>query len=427
MQPVFENIAYSGEDYTFKNNPVTVTLDDVYDGLVGGIMGTAFESVGMVPKDSAVDTDIQTKADTNTNPSAKVKNKSDGKLSNIFDSVTRKTLEQLSEAHAMAADEAVTDAYAERLKSEGVNSDMTESYKKQSAGSRTNKASAVEHILKLKGEYGEAIKAKVEKIVSKGKTQNTDSNIANSDQVSIEPGEKLQTTQPNTLDTMTDTQVDSLYKTTVNEYADMLRAEDFSEAQIENYLDIAMKTTGVENQKSAIVKLQGEMGNGNALNPKPNDATIALSESPRIVSSNEAVLEALPQAYQDIFADGKLIHILLGEVVKGQAKGFHYEGMPEPIGRIIPGTEFGTDSFGIYKAQVEINGIKKKSNEGYSTFFPKQWSAQEVVEAINEAYDSRGYIRGNTYKGITNSGIEIEMYINKDSKIISAYPKYGRE
>ena len=64
---------------------------------------------------------------------------------------------------------------------------------------------------------------------------------------------------------MTDTQVDTLYKTTVNEYADMLRAEDFSEVQIESYLDEAMKTTGVENQKSAIVKLQEEMGNGNAL------------------------------------------------------------------------------------------------------------------------------------------------------------------
>ena len=82
-------------------------------------------------------------------------------------------------------------------------------------------------------EYGDAIKAKIEKIVSKGKTQSTDPNIANSDQVSTKSSEKLQTTKPNTLDTMTDTQVDSLYKTTVNKYADMLRAEDFSEIQIE--------------------------------------------------------------------------------------------------------------------------------------------------------------------------------------------------
>ena len=131
---------------------------------------------------------------------------------------------------------------------------------------RTSKASAIEHTLKVMSEYGDAIKAKVEKIVSKGKTQSTDSNIVNSDQVSTKSSEKLQTTKPNTLDTMTDTQVDSLYKTTVNEYADMLRAEDFSEVQIESYLDEAMKTTGIENQKNAIVRsLQGEMGNGNAL------------------------------------------------------------------------------------------------------------------------------------------------------------------
>ena len=226
---------------------------------------------------------------------------------------------------------------------------------------------------------------------------------------------------------MTDTQVDSLYKTTVNKYADMLRAADFSEVQIESYLDEAMKTTGIENQKSAIVKLQEEMGNGNALNPKPNDATIALNSLTQNPKSNEAVLKSLPQAYQDIFADGKLIHILLGEVVKGQAKGFHYEGMPEPIGRIIPGTESLPNSNGVYSGKVEIDGMAKKANKGESTFFPKQWSAQEVVEAINEAYDSKQHMNGNTYVGSSKSEVQIKMYLDASKKIISAFPIYNKE
>ncbi|MGX7417390.1 EndoU domain-containing protein [Carnobacterium gallinarum] len=40
----------------------------------------------------------------------------------------------------------------------------------------------------------------------------------------------------------------------------------------------------------------------------------------------------------------------------------------------------------LYEAQVEVNGIPKKSNGGKSTFFPDEWSSQKVVDSINEAY-----------------------------------------
>ena len=182
MQPVFENIAYSGEDYTFKNNPVTVTWDDVYDGLVGGITGSVFESVGMVPKDSAIDmdtdiqsrpqtnaktdtdADIQTKTDTNTKPSVKVKSTSDGKGTSLFDKATQKNLEKLSESDAIETDEAITEAYAEHLKGEGVSSEAADNFVEQSAMSRTSKASAIEHTLKVISEYGDAIRNRIKKI-----------------------------------------------------------------------------------------------------------------------------------------------------------------------------------------------------------------------------------------------------------------------
>ena len=59
--------------------------------------------------------------------------------------------------------------------------------------------------------------------------------------------------------------------------------------------------------------------------------------------------------------------------------------------------------------------------------FASGWNSttQEVIDAINEAYDSRVFIEGtrNTYTGYTKSGLEIEMYIDANVRIISAFPK----
>lgn len=72
-----------------------------------------------------------------------------------------------------------------------------------------------------------------------------------------------------------------------------------------------------------------------------------------------------------------------------------------------------------------MNGITKTANGGFSTFFPENMSPQEVVDAISEAYSNCALKPGtrNTYQGITKSGIQIEMFLNQDGKIISAFPK----
>ena len=72
-----------------------------------------------------------------------------------------------------------------------------------------------------------------------------------------------------------------------------------------------------------------------------------------------------------------------------------------------------------------VGGYDLIANGGYSTFFPKNMEPQEVIDAINEAYDSRVFIEGtrNTYTGYTKSGLEIEMYIDANVRIISAFPK----
>jgi hypothetical protein len=125
------------------------------------------------------------------------------------------------------------------------------------------------------------------------------------------------------------------------------------------------------------------------------------------------------------FQAGALEHILEGELNgRGQAVGFHYDGLPTKKGEIISGTETVPNSDGVYEAKVEVSSVSKTSNGGKSSFFPKEWNAQQVVDAINEAYDTRTFITGNTYEGLTSEAMIIRMYLNQDDKIISAFPLY---
>lgn len=107
---------------------------------------------------------------------------------------------------------------------------------------------------------------------------------------------------------------------------------------------------------------------------------------------------------------------------RGSAVGYHYEMVNGTNGSIIPGTQSSANSLGVYRGQVQVNGIIKSGNGGFSTFFPRSMSPQEVVNAINEAYASKVLNTGNEYYGYSNNGMRITMYLNKEGKIISAFP-----
>ena len=66
-----------------------------------------------------------------------------------------------------------------------------------------------------------------------------------------------------------------------------------------------------------------------------------------------------------------------------------------------------------------VNGVTKR---GFSTLFPQNRSPQQVVNSINQAYADRRHVSGNRYYGYVN-GIKIEMFLNPNGKIISAFPK----
>ncbi|MEC3674201.1 EndoU domain-containing protein, partial [Bacillus velezensis] len=115
-------------------------------------------------------------------------------------------------------------------------------------------------------------------------------------------------------------------------------------------------------------------------------------------------------------------HVYHGEVNrKNKAVGYHHESMMG--GNIIPGTEEVPDINGVYRAKVEVKGIKKVAR---STFFPKEWDRIKVYNTISEAYKNKKQVRDNKYIGKTSSGIDVEMYINKDGSIATAYPLYKK-
>ena len=94
-------------------------------------------------------------------------------------------------------------------------------------------------------------------------------------------------------------------------------------------------------------------------------------------------------------------------------------------GSIIEGTKSSVlNDAGVYEAKVEVNGTLKKANGGKSTFFPDLMSPQEVVDAINEAYNNKIYQEGSrgVYVGESKGGIKIRMILTDNGKIITAYP-----
>ena len=154
-------------------------------------------------------------------------------------------------------------------------------------------------------------------------------------------------------------------------------------------------------------------------------AESAAEDAGKIVETSYGKSSLIELKNTDNFMDSTIEHIFEGNVRRGKAGGYHYECIKDTAGNIVNGTEVLINDLGVYKAQVEVNGIPKSGNGGYSTFFSKEMSPQDVIDSINEAYNNKVFVVGskNSYIGISNNGLEIEMYINNNGKIISAFPK----
>jgi hypothetical protein len=124
------------------------------------------------------------------------------------------------------------------------------------------------------------------------------------------------------------------------------------------------------------------------------------------------------------FNSSAVEHIFNGTAKRGVASGYHYEGITDSKGKVIEGSRSKEDSHGVYTGKVQVDGYDKSGNSGTSTFYPKSFSPQDVVDCINEAYANLKKVSGsdNTYRGKSKSGITVEMYLDDNKKIISAFP-----
>ena len=128
------------------------------------------------------------------------------------------------------------------------------------------------------------------------------------------------------------------------------------------------------------------------------------------------------------FSRNGLEHIFDGTInKKGKATGYHYSMIADSKGKILNGTRSRKDANGIFTAKVEIDGVKK---DGFSSFYPENWSPQEVVDAINTAYDEAvnnpKNPRGSLWIGHAGR-LEIDMYLDDNRKILTAYPIFQGE
>ena len=129
----------------------------------------------------------------------------------------------------------------------------------------------------------------------------------------------------------------------------------------------------------------------------------------------------------DYFASGTLEHIFDGTInKKGNATGYHYTMVLDSKGKIIDGTRSKEDENGVFTGNVEVDGIKKN---GFSSFYPESWTPQQVVDAINTAYDEAVANPDNPKNSLWighYGDIEIDMYLDSNQKITTAYPIYQK-
>ena len=123
------------------------------------------------------------------------------------------------------------------------------------------------------------------------------------------------------------------------------------------------------------------------------------------------------------FARNALEHIFDGTInKKGKATGYHYSRIADSRGRILDGTRSAEDGNGVFTAKVEVAGTRK---DGFSSFYPEDWTPQQVVDAINTAYQEAIHNpenpRGTLWIGHAGK-LEIDMYLTDDRKILTAYP-----
>ncbi len=97
----------------------------------------------------------------------------------------------------------------------------------------------------------------------------------------------------------------------------------------------------------------------------------------------------------------------------------HYNGLSGANGEVLEIVDEANE-LGVYTAKVKIDG---KVYPKPKTFFPDSWTPEQVLDAIDEAYHKGTfYADSNQIEYTMKSGIMLEINLNKNGKVVSAYP-----
>ena len=167
---------------------------------------------------------------------------------------------------------------------------------------------------------------------------------------------------------------------------------------------------------------------GSEINSTPPKDDTTASELPPAASNAYTMADVKKLKNTEHFAKKTLEHIFDGTInSKGKATGYHYTQITDSKGEVIAGTESKKDRHGVFTAKVKVKGVKK---EGFSSFYPEDWTPQQVIDAINEAYDDAMSDKSNPHGSIWigySGDLEINMYLDGNKRITTAFPIYEGE
>jgi hypothetical protein len=82
------------------------------------------------------------------------------------------------------------------------------------------------------------------------------------------------------------------------------------------------------------------------------------------------------------------------------------------------------DERGIYRATVYFDGVRRRAKNRNSSFFPRNWTKDEVTGAILEAYQNKAVreVSQSEYIGKNVDGMNVVLWLDKNGRVFDAMP-----
>ncbi len=144
-------------------------------------------------------------------------------------------------------------------------------------------------------------------------------------------------------------------------------------------------------------------------------------KSNNIIEIKSLIYSEVDKTYSKSFMDG-FSHITVGKISDKELKGVHFFN---PITtRIVERIDFDINTQ-VYSAKIEQFNRQSKEwipkNE-ITTFFPDNWSLNELFHECEFAYKNKIKKDERTFYSRTSNGILVKFIIDNNEKIITFYP-----